>query len=398
MPASHDSEPTQPHRSTPIATTRPQAAGQPPAPKPGRLAWLRRPGVVITLYLLAALILLTGMSAVMGWNEGRSIMYATATMEAGMYMLEQYNLAMEDMQNGQYDLARQRLEFIYNENPRFLETGNKLIEVLLVLQSSPEAPTSAPRLPTPTPTPDPRPKEELLRAARQHFLAREWSAAIDALLALRKADRDYHTADVDGMLYAALRNRGANQITQQGLFEPGLYDFSLAENFGPLDAQASNYRQWARLYLYGNAFWLAYPQDAAYYYGQLVGMAPDLRDAQGNSAFYRYWQSLIHWAERLATEENWCDASDAYQQALAARSDDAMLPTAEYVYIQCVGPSETPTSTASPTPTLTGTGLITPSETPAGPATVTQTPTQTLTPSLTFTPSPTATETPSPTP
>ncbi|MCW5874423.1 MAG: hypothetical protein KIS88_07225 [Anaerolineales bacterium] len=405
-------QPTQPSRSQP-APTRPQAAGEQTAPtrsggrgqppRPGRLAWLRRPAVVVALCALAALLLVTSASAAFGWSEGRAIMHVTATMQAGMYMLEQYNLAMEDMENGRYDLARQRLEFIYYENPRFLDTGNKLIEVLLVLQNTPEAPTNTTLQPTPTPTEDPRPKEELLRAARQHFAAREWSAVIDTLLALRKADPGYFTADVDGMLFAALRNRGANKIIQQGLFEAGLYDFSLAENFGPLDAQASNYRQWARLYLYGNAFWLAYPQDAAFYYGQLVGMAPDLRDAQGNSAFYRYWQSLVHWAERLATEESWCDASDAYQQALAARNDVSLQPTAEFVYIQCLGPSDTPTptGTATFTPTITGT-LLTPAasatETPAASASATLTPSLTLTPSVTFTPSPTFTETPSPTP
>ncbi len=417
MSLSNDSQPTQPTRRSSTAPTRPQS-GQTPAPggrpprgprKPAnakRLAWLRAPWVVVALCALAALLLVSSASAALGWSQGREIMHATATMQAGVYMLEQYNLAMEDMAAGRYDLARQRLEFIYQQNQRFLDTGVKLIEVLQILQSTPEAPTVGPMQPSPTPTVDPRPKEELLQAARQHLVAREWSAVIDALLALRKADPSYFTADVDGMLYAALRNRGAQEITQQGLFEPGLYDFSLAENFGPLDAQANNYRQWARLYLYGNAFWLAYPQDAAYYYGQLVGMAPDLRDAQGNSAFYRYWQSLVHWADRLATEETWCDASDAYQQALAARNDAALQPTAEYAYIQCLGPSDTPTatSTASRTPTgtalATATGLATATETPVAPGspTSTETPSQTFTPSATLTPSLTWTPTLTPEP
>lgn len=410
-------QPTQPMRrgqtaatrpSNPLEHTMPAPSGRsrgPKPPRPSRLAWLRRPIVVISLYVLAALLLMTGLSAIIGWNQGREIMFATATMQSGIYMLEQYNLAMEDMGNGRYDLARQRLEFIYYENPRFLDTGSKLIDVLLVLQSTPQGPTSAPLQPSATPTQDPRPKEELMQAARQHFVAREWSAVIDTLLALRKADPSYFTADVDGMLYAALRNRGAIEITQQGLFEPGLYDFSLAENFGPLDAQASNYRQWARLYLYGNAFWLAYPQDAAFYYGQLVGMAPDLRDAQGNSAFYRYWQSLVHWADRLASEEEWCDASAAYQQALASRNDAGLQPTLEYSTIQCLGPSKTPTLTRTATFTPTGTSLtpsVSATETPDASASPTQTltPSLTLTPSVTFTPSPsfTPTETPSPTP
>ncbi|QYK49956.1 MAG: hypothetical protein KF701_06035 [Anaerolineales bacterium] len=410
MSLQSDSQPTQPIRRNP-ASTRPQPSGRTPAPgseqpprgprKPAKrnmFAWLRAPWVAVALCALAALLLVSSASAAVGWSQGREIMHATATMQAGMYMLEQYNLAMEDMEAGRYDLARQRLEFIYHQNQRFLETGVKLIEVLQILQSTPEAPTAAPMQPSPTPTVDPRPKEELLQAARQHLVAREWSAAIDALLALRKADPSYYTADVDGMLYAALRNRGAQEITQQGLFEPGLYDFSLAENFGPLDAQANMYRQWARLYLYGNAFWLAYPQDAAYYYGQLVGMAPDLRDAQGNSAFYRYWQSLVHWADSLATEDTWCDASEAYQQALAARNDAGLQPTAEYAYIKCIGPSATPTALKTPTRTPTGTGAVTATQTSASSPTLTETPSQTFTPSVTFTPSPSFTPPPTETP
>ncbi|UYN91647.1 MAG: hypothetical protein KIT70_09845 [Anaerolineales bacterium] len=408
MTFSSDSQPTQPIRRSPTAPTRPQPGGQ---PRPGsggqpprrqkpdkakRFAWLRAPWVAVALCLLAALLIVSSASAAVGWSEGRTIMHATATMQAGMYMLEQYNLAMEDMTAGRYDLARQRLEFIYQQNQRFLDTGVKLIEVLQILQNTPEAPTAAPFQASPTPTVDPRPKEQLLQAARQSFVTREWSAVIDALLALRKADPNYFTADVDGMLYAALRNRGVQHITQQGLFEPGLYDFSLAENFGPLDAQANNYRQWARLYLYGNAFWLAYPQDAAYYYGQLVGMAPDLRDAQGNSAFYRYWQSLVHWADSLATEDTWCEASEAYQQALAARNDAGLQPTAEYAYLECLGPSATPTATSTNTRTPTGYAEPTATETPAvpGTATMTETPTVTFTPAMTFTPSPTLTPEP----
>jgi hypothetical protein len=166
-----------------------------------------------------------------------------------------------------------------------------------------------------------------------------------------------------------------------------LYDFALAEKFGPLDGQANNYREWARLYLYGNAFWLAYPEDAAYYYGQLVGLAPDLRDSQGLSAFYRYWQSLVHWGDKLAAEGDWCGAAERYQQAQNARTDGELQPTANYAVIQCEGPTDEPTNTPPFTPTWTATGIL-PSNTP-GPSN---------TPSLTNTSGPTETPTNTPTP
>jgi hypothetical protein len=365
------------------------------------------------LILGFALLLVTIVGGAIGWSSGRSDLGATATIEAGFYMFEQYNLALADMEAENYTLARERLEFIFLADPNFLDVADKWIEVALILGQS-EAPTEVVLdTPSPTPTEDPRPKEELLVAASAHIAARDWTSAIDTLLALRKADPNYHSAEVDGTLYLALRNRGVQNITEFGLFEPGLYDFSLAENFGPLDGQAVNYQEWARLYLYGNAFWYAYPQEAAYYYGQLVGLAPDLRDSSGLSAFYRYWQSLLHYADQLAVAEDWCPASQQYQLAQNARSDASVQPTADYVLERCTvltpsatfTPTITGTATATWTLSVSETATLTGSETATsdGSSTATATatasetiaaPEETATDTATATPTPTETEIP----
>jgi hypothetical protein len=318
-------------------------------------------------------------------------------MGAGIYMLDQYNLALADVQAGNLSLARQRLEFIFAQDPNFLDVHEQLLQVLIALGSSGESGGGS-GLPTETATPtqDPRPKEDLFAAAQGLLSAHDWTGTIDTLLALRKTDLGFHTADVDDMLYVALRNRGAQNILELGLFEPGLYDFSLAEAFGPLDGQAENYRTWARLYLYGNAFWLAYPQDAAYYYGQVASLAPNLTDASGMSAFSRYWHSLIHWAEQLAADGDWCGAYDQYLVALAARNDGDLQSAANQAQENCIGPTEipsiTPTVTLQPlftfTPTFTSippTDTVGPTETPTN---TTEPPTDTIEP-------PTATEEPS---
>ena len=416
--------PTQPRRINPdsLQTTRPAATAprrpnlsgagdskNPPVAqndKPGCIrGFFRSPIVIAILTVLLALFLVTAASAAVGWSVGSAQYNATATLEAGLYMLDQYNLALADAEAGNLSLARQRLEYIFAQDPDFLDVHDQLLQVLLALGSSTEA-VGGIGLPseTPTPTQDPRPKEELFAAARTLLAAHDWTGTIDTLLALRKADVNFHTADVDGMLYAALRNRGAQNILELGLFEPGLYDFSLAESFGPLDAQAENYRTWARLYLFGNAFWFAYPQDAAYYYGQVASLAPNLTDASGMSAFSRYWHSLIHWADQLAADEDWCGAYEQYLVANAARSDSELQAKANQAQEMCIGPTDTPspipsatqtpifTSTSAPifssTPTFTG---IPPSDTPAPTNTVgvTDTPTDTVQP-------PTPTETPTP--
>ncbi|MGH2583202.1 MAG: hypothetical protein ACRDFQ_09955, partial [Anaerolineales bacterium] len=360
----------------------------PPEKKPprgGRIRrFLRSPLTIALMTVMAALFLVSAASAAVGWSSGRGVYYATATFETGLYMLDQYNLALEDIDAGNYALARDRLEYIFSRDPNFLDIADLWVQVMLVINSTPLATDLSSLVPTPTPTTDPRPKEELMVAASALFNARDWTGTIDTLLALRKADAGFHTAEVDGMFYAALRNRGAQYIIEKGLFELGLYDFSLAEKFGPLDGQVERYREMARLYLYGNAFWLAYPEEAAYYYGLLTGLAPDLRDSNGLSAFYRYRESLIHWGDKLAKEEDWCGAYEKYQLALDARFEDDVQALANSALDQCLGPSPTPSLPF--TPTFTGFPLITETETPTPtiggppPDTATSTPTPSETP------------------
>lgn len=413
QPRSNSPELTQP---TPSSSARPERGNSSPSGaaktrrarrQRERFAFLRDPLLQLVLILGSAFLLLTLASGAIGWGSGRSALGATATIDAGFYMFEQYNLALADIEAGNYALARQRLEFIFVANPSFLDVADKWVEVSLVLGQT-SAPTSDLLTPSLTPTEDPRPKEELLLAAKALIAGREWTAAIDTLLALRKADAAYQGAEVDGMLYLALRNRGVQNIIELGLFEQGLYDFSLAQKFGPIDGQALNYQEWARLYLYGNAFWFAYPQEAAYYYGQLINLAPDLRDSSGLSAFYRYRESLLHYADQLMLAEDWCAASEQYAQAQAARDEVSVQPTAAYALEQCIllTPSATFTASATGTSTPSATWTLSLSETPIAtgssstPDEATETFTETSTASETVlaaeteTPSETATETP----
>ena len=349
--------------------------------------FLRSPFMVAVMTVAAALFLVSAASAAVGWSTGRGAYYATVTFETGLYMLDQYNLALEDIDVGNYALARDRLQYIFSRDPNFLDVADLWVQVMLVINSTPVV-TDQGLIFTATPTTDPRPKDDLMAAAIALFNTRDWTRTIDTLLALRKVDSGFHTAEVDGMLYAALRNRGAQNIIELGLFEPGLFDFSLAEAFGPLDGQSERYREMARLYLYGNAFWLAYPEEAAYYFGLLTGLAPDLRDSNGLSAFYRYRESLIHWGDKLAKEEDWCGAHEKYQFALDARFEEDVQALVNSTLELCLGPSPTPTFPFTPTftgfpVTLTETSSPTATTGGASTSTATATPTPSETPTST---------------
>ncbi len=368
--------------------------------------------VLAILPLIAAFCLLTLASALLGYNSGQNQLRATSTVQARAYLEEQYTLGLQDAQEGRYDLALRRFAYVYQQDPSFQEAADRWVEIMLLLGKTPVSSFGQATALVPTPTIDPRPAEELLAQATGLIAALQWDQAIQTLAGLRNISPSFEIVKVDGMLYLALRNRGVEKILNQGELEGGLYDFALAENFGPLDRQVDIYRGWARLYLLGNAFWLAYPDIAAQYYGQLVGVAPNLRDSSGLTAFYRYWASLVQYGDQLALKGDWCGAAEQYQRAMNARPDSAILPTATYAVGQCLAltPSSTPTTTKTITPTTTGTippgttsppsATSTPSGTPTPPIGPSNTPTPSPTdtpPGPTDTPTPTPTDTPTPT-
>ncbi|MBW8011493.1 MAG: hypothetical protein FVQ83_09685 [Chloroflexi bacterium] len=368
---------------------------------------------VLKLLIPAILIILlmVSISGIFGWNSGLRESNLRSTAEASSYMQEQYILAEQDLITGELGFALQRYDYIFSQDPLFLDVAERRTELMMILNIT-ATPTPLPATITPTATLDPRPSEELFSQALNLINSLNWDLAIEMLSAMRNADATYRFVEVDGMFYLALRNRGIEKILNQGNLEGGLYDFALAEGFGPLDSEANNYRVWARLYLMGNSFWLAYPDIAAYYYGQVAGAAPNLMDGSGMTAFFRYWMSLQHYADQLAGEEAWCEASEQYQLVLAARSEQGIFPTATYALEQCtiLTPSVTPTGLLTTTLTVTPTTTIgitytppptgsvsltpTPTATGLGAPTPTGTGTSTLTPPPTDTPPPTSTNPP----
>lgn len=313
-----------------------------------------------------------------GFYTGQSVYENQATIDMGVYLVSQYQLAVEDYNAGNYQLAQDRLVYIVTKDSSFSSAVELLLQVQVMMGMT-ATPIPSTATITLTPTPDMRPAEEQYNTAVTLITQRAWDLALDTLSNLRKVHPDYRIVDVDGLMYLALRNRGVEKILS-GELEGGIYDFTLAEKFGPLDNEANNYWGWARLYLLGNAFWGAYPEQAAYYYGQLVGIGVDIRDSSGVSAFYRYWASLVQMGDMSAAEEDWCLASEQYQVALNSLASNDVMPTATFAYEMCLAltPSATPTFLPTETPTMTPTYI--PEDTTAPED---STPTETPTPSYT---------------
>ena len=355
--------------------------------------------VILILFAAVAFLVTAGIGAIGGYQSGLREFQRQQTFETVKSLQEQYVLGVQDMEDGHYDLARQRFEHILDHDPAFPGVAEKLVQVMQVLYAT-ATPTAIPPTVTPTPTPDLRPVQDLFTQGQNDYAQGNWTGVIDVLLALRKADASFHVVEVDSLLYRALRNRGLQKIREEASLEGGMYDLSLAERFGPLDAEADNWRNLARLYVIGLSFWEVYPEQAVFYFSQVASAAPGLRDGTGWTASGRYLASMVQYGDWLAAREDWCAAEEKYNAALSMGADDTVNQKAAEAQIKCSPPTETPEPTSKPSATSTNTLIpgVTPADTPTA---TTQPPTPTGTqpssPSDTPTVPPAPSETPTPT-
>jgi tetratricopeptide (TPR) repeat protein len=236
---------------------------------------------------------------------------------------EQYDLAVQDLAEGRYEVARQRLEYVLALDPSYSGATDRLAEALAVLYAT-ATPSPLPPTVTVTPTRDPRPVQELFSHAQSLVAGGQWDQAIDTLLALRQADPAYQTARVDGMLYISLRQRGVSKILDSGNLGGGAYDLALAERFAPLDVQATSWRELARLYLFGSSFWGVIPEQAVFYFSQVAAAAGRDSPVCSSRALSPHWFSTAtSWPGK-----GWC-LSGTIRAALEAQTrlpGEAIMP------------------------------------------------------------------------
>jgi tetratricopeptide (TPR) repeat protein len=343
--------------------------------------------------------------ALAGYRSGVNERQSAAAEQAVLSLEEQYNLAVEDLAAGHFEVAKQRLEYILAIDPAYPGATDRLAEALAILYAT-ATPSPLPPTITPTPTRDPRPVQDLFSQAQSLVIGELWDQAIDTLLAVRQADPTHQVARLDGLLYISLRQRGVNKIINQGNLEGGAYDLALAERFAPLDVQANSWRELARLYLFGSSFWEVLPEQAVLYFSQVAAAAPGLRDSSGITAAERYRMALVQYGDQLAGKGEWCAAQEQYEISLSLGIDGAVQEKRDNAALQCSPPTPTQ-GLASETPTPTLPVGVTPSPTwpviptatntaPAGEPSSTPAPPTATEPLPTEPPPPTATEPPPP--
>lgn len=320
------------------------------------------------LFNAFGLIIILVLAVFGGYRSGIAVRRETQSSVISQQLGEQFQYALVDLEFGRYENAEQRLQFILAHDPGFPGAQEKLTEVLVLMRVP--TPTVTPSL---TPTPDFSGAEQAFARAGQLIAAQDWPGALGALDEMRKLDPSYQTSQVDGMYYFSLRNYGSDLILKQGNLEGGIYHFTLAERFGPLDRDANGLREGARFYLIGASFWELDWQQAVFYFDQVYRGWSGLWDGT-MTATERFYFASMRYGDQLFAQGAFCEAVTQYQNAQAIAPLDRQASDAfDEAFIGCFPATETTIPTLLVTPTPGGiTGV--PTDTPAGsPATETPT-------------------------
>lgn len=246
-----------------------------------------------------------------------------ATQAADLVL--QYELGLDDLAAGRYEVAIARFEYIVRLNPSYEDASQRLAEARQGLAATPAAPevtAGATATPAATPTASHEEAQTLFDRAQDAYAVGDWDGVLAELARLHAVDPEFEAVRVDGMLYVALRNRGIARILGDEM-EAGMVDLDQAAGFGPLDSEALNYRAWARLYLAAQSYWGVDWRQAMEILQQLYLIAPYFRDTST-----RLYQSTINYAQQLSVAGEYCAAAEHFAAAQALFADDAGLAEA----------------------------------------------------------------------
>jgi len=311
-------------------------------------------------FLLNILIflLIIGLGVFGGYQSGIGIRQRAQEELVTQQLSDQFSRALVDIQFGNYNAAKTRLEYIIGVNPSFPGAMEKLTEVMVLST----VPTATPVVsPTPELIVDDTNYDGLLVQAKQLVAAGQWQNAMVVLDTMRRKDANFHTVEVDGMYYFALRNLGVDFI-QAGNLEGGIYELTLAERFAPLDNVAHILRDNARWYITAASFWELDWKLASEYFAQLNGSG--LWDGT-MTATERYRIAAMQYGDQLYADEQFCEAYEQYQAAqtagqldadVAGRANQAYLacyPPTEVIPLETEAPATQPPAATEPPPTAT---------------------------------------------
>lgn len=323
----------------------------------------------IVLGLILILVLAIGGGSI-GYIKGIQQRVSKENEEVISQAALHYQYGIQELEAGNYELARVQLEYVIQIYPDFPGVMEKYTEAMVKLAESGAPVEQAGETEVIIDTSD---AEALFNQAVQAVQTQQWSLAIQTLEALRNENHTYRTIEVDGLYFTALRYRAVQLILEEGNLEEGLYFFALLEKYAPLDRDAVIYSHNASVYLTGASFWDIDWAQVVHIFEQLATAFPYMHDGNGWTATDRYLKGSEYYGDQLASEGKHCEAIEQYQNILNYSALDHIQVKYDQSYIECYPP------TAVPEPTATESLEETPEETPTEEPTPTETPEPTAT-------------------
>ncbi len=313
--------------------------------KPVKKARHWRP-ILLSILGVIVLLFLGGLG---GYESGVKNRVDTQSQLTSQQLSQQYQYTLVDEQFGRYESAKERLDYIIQNDPSYPGAQAELAKVLVQMSIPTATPTAVP-----TSTPDMRGEQSLFATAQQLIAAGNWANALTELDQLRKQDRNYNTSQVDGMYYYTLRNYGVNMIQQQCNLETGIYELSLAERFAPLDRDANGLRAAARDYINAASFFGVNWQQSVASLAQVAPGYPSLCDGTMNAG-QRYQIALMRYGDQLVSQGQYCEAYKQYQAAQAIGNlDAAAAKGSNQATQQCYPATEVPATAGATVEAPTG--------------------------------------------
>jgi tetratricopeptide (TPR) repeat protein len=301
----------------------------------------------------AALLLVVILGGAAGFFSGQALHSQRQQALTQARDTEQFNLAMDDMQAGRFQMAIARLESVLQNEPDFPGAAEKRQEALAAINATPTPlPTETP---VPSPTPDVSKAEQLLNQAKQQFTDKDFPGMIKTLLTLKVDAPGFQTVRVDGLLWVGLRSNGVHLIKDTNRLTEGLYFLDLASNYAPLDKEASDYADFARIFL-------DLYQEAYYYRTKDIEISmKDFEQVVGMRRYYRdnlvkdYVDILIQNGDALMRDGRSCGAVEYYDKAVTEMPDyQKAIDARDKANQECAAAfAPTPTPTPELTPTAT---------------------------------------------
>jgi hypothetical protein len=314
-----------------------------PKSRPKSRLWMWIVGGVLVFIIIVVV------GGFLGYQAGIQEAEDAKAAQLGAILDEQFKLGTEDLAAQRYGIARQRFEYIIQQNPAYPGATDKLAELMLAMSiTSTPVPTATPVV---TPTPDITIGDDAFNQARQLYASQDWTGTINALDVIRKKNFTYRVVDIDGMYYMCYRNRGWNKIINEGNLEGGLYDFSMAEKYGILDNEANGLRTWVKLYITGASYWDLDWATVVSYFSQVYTALPNLRDINNVTATERFRLASIKYGDQLMAADNPCGAYEQYYAVLALSQDSDLKSKSKDAYAACSPPTAVPTKAPEEVPT-----------------------------------------------